>query len=302
MRITSVILAAIATAAVATPALAHRQWFLPSTTILSTVGDYVTIDAAISNDLFYPDHFPMPLDRVQAWAPDGTPATIENGATGKYRTTFDVRLDKPGTWKIGTEGMTVMGSFRQNGEEWRVGGRRGPGGPGGNGGPGMTRPAGAPPAGEGGARPPVKSVATPADIPAGATDVKLAEAWNRNFVFVTAGAPSRGVFAPTGKGLELQPLTHPDELVADEPGRFRFLIDGKPAANVKVAVVPGSKRFRAAEGAQDLTTGADGVVSVTWPTAGIYWISATAGDAKATTPRATDRRMTYTMTVEVPAP
>lgn len=300
MRLKTLLSLAASVATIASPAWAHRQWLLPSTTTLSTVGDYVTIDAAVSNDLFYPDHFPMRLEQLKAWAPDGTPATIENGATGKYRTTFDVRLDKPGTWKIGSENSMVMGSFTLNGEPWRVGGRR-PGGPGGPGGPGAMppRPEGAP-AGE--ARAAIKSVASVAEIPAGATDVKLTESMMRNFVFVTAGVPTTGVFAATGKGLELAPVTHPDELVADEPGRFRFLIDGKPAAGVKVSVIPGSKKFRASEGAQELTTAADGTLTVKWPTAGIYWISATASDARATTPRATERRMTYTMTVEVPAP
>ncbi len=47
---------------------------------------------------------------------------------------------------------------------------------------------------------------------------------------------------------------------------------------------------------------ADGILHVKWPVAGWYWISATQTDAGATTPRATERRMSYTMTVEVPAP
>lgn len=293
MRIRNILLAAAATFTVAAPALAHRQWLLPSTTTLADTNQYVTIDAAVSNDLFYADHVPMRPEQIKVWAPDGTAAAIENAATGKYRTTFDVKIDKPGTWKIGTEMNSVMGSFKLNGEDWRVGGRRGPGGP------GMAGPAGAP------GTPPraaPKFVATAAEIPAGATDVKLTEVIGRNAVFVTAGAPTQEAFKPSGKGLELQPLTHPNALVSDEEGQFRFLVDGKPAAGVKVTVVPGSKKFRASEDAQELTTGADGVLRVKWPVAGVYWMSATLTDAKATTPRATERRMTYTTTLEVPAP
>ncbi|WP_375288839.1 DUF4198 domain-containing protein [Sphingomonas sp.] len=288
MRFRSVLIAAGAAAALAAPALAHRQWLLPSSTTLAGTDQWVTVDAAISNDLFYPDHFPMPLERVKVWAPDGSEAQMENGAKGRYRSTFDVKIDKLGTWKIGTETVSVMGSFKLNGEEWRVGGRRGPP-------PGAQQP-GQP------ARPMPKAVATPAEIPAGATDVTLTEVSGRNFVFVTAGEPTTTVFAPTGKGLELQPVTHPTSLVADEPAEFRFLVDGKPAAGVKVTVVPGGKKFRSAEGAQELTTGADGSVKVSWPVPGFYWISASLTDARATTPRATGRRMSYTTTVEVPAP
>lgn len=288
MRLKTILFAAVSVATFTAPAMAHRQWLLPSTTTLSDTNQYVTVDAAISNDLFYPDHVAMQPEQIKVWAPDGSQGTIENAAKGRHRSTFDVKVDKPGTWKIGTETSAVMGSFKLNGETWRVGGRRGP----------------PPAAGAGGtqAAPRVQSVATPAEIPAGATDVKLTEMVGQNAIYVTAGAPSEGVFKPTGKGLEMQPITHPSELVADEEGQFRFLVDGKPAAGVAVTVVPGSKKFRESEAVQELTTGADGVLRVTWPLAGMYWMSATVTDAKASTPRATERRMIFTTTLEVPAP
>ena len=310
MRTKNLLLAAVAAVAALTfaaPAAAHRQWLLPSTTTLADTNQYVTVDAAVSNDLFYPDHVAMRPEQIKVWTPDGTPAAIENAATGKHRTTFDVKVDKPGTWKIGTEMNAVMGSFKLNGEEWRVGGRRGPAGPGGGmGGPGGAGGPGGPGAPNAGAaappRPQFKSVASAAEIPAGATDVKLTEVIGTNAVFVTAGAPSEGVFKPAGKGLEMQPVTHPSALVADEEGQFRFLVDGKPAAGIKVTVVPGSKKFRTTEEAQELTTGADGVLRVKWPVAGVYWMNASLTDAKPKTPRATERRMSYTTTIEVPAP
>ena len=296
-RFTNRLLGVAALLAVAGPASAHRQWLLPSTTILSDTNGWVTVDAAVSNDLFFFDHQPLRLDGIKVWAPDGSPGEIQNGATGRYRSTFDVRLDKPGTWKIGTQTSGTMGSFKLNGEDWRVGGRPGPmGGPGGPGSPGGPPPAGA------GAPPPPRRVATVADIPAGATDVKLTETSGRNEIFVTAGAPSTIVFQPTGKGLELQPLTHPDELVAGEEARFRFLVDGKPAAGLQVTVIPGGKRYRDAENGMEVKTGSDGVLAVKWPGAGMYWLNATLTDARTTVPRATERRLSYAATLEVLAP
>jgi hypothetical protein len=269
-----------AAALLATPAMlsAHRMWLLPSGTVFSGTDSWVTIDAAVSNDLFFFDHQPLRLDGMKVWQPDGTPGQVQNGATGRYRSVFDVQLDKPGTWKVGTEMSGVMGSFKVDGVEKRVGGRGGP--------PRPSQPA----------------PLTVADIPANATDVKLTETSARNEVFLTAGAPTTTVFAPTGQGLEFAPVTHPDELVAGEAAKFRFLIDGKPAAGLKVTVIPGGKRYRNDEGAMTLTTGADGVVSVTWPTAGMYWLNAIATDGKTKTPRATERRMSYTTTLEVLTP
>lgn len=80
----------------AAPAQAHRQWMLPSSTVLSGDDVWVTVDAAVSNDLFYFEHQPLRLDAVKAWAPDGSEAPIENKATGRYRSTFDVHLTQKG--------------------------------------------------------------------------------------------------------------------------------------------------------------------------------------------------------------
>jgi uncharacterized GH25 family protein len=304
MRTRHALVAALAlSGAITTPALAHRQWLLPSTTTLAGTSEFVTVDAAVSNDLFYADHVPIAPDQIKVRAPDGSAGSIENAATGRYRSTFDVKIDKPGTWAIGTERSGVMGTFKVGTETWRVGGRR-PGGPGAGtqgaggpqGGPGMG-PMGGP-----GGQPPVRSVATVADIPANATDIKLTEIQGRNVIFVTADAPTTTVFKPSGKGLEFDPITHPDELVSDEEAQFRFLVDGKPAAGIAVTVVPGGKKYREAEEAQELKTGPDGVLHVKWPVAGMYWLNATYTDAKPSDPKATERRLSFTTTLEVVAP
>lgn len=305
MRIRHALIAAAATAAaLSTPAMAHRQWLLPSTTTLAGTSEYVTVDAAVSNDLFYADHVAIDPAQVKVRAPDGSAGKIENAAKGQYRGTFDVKIDKPGTWVIGMERSGVGGTFKVGEETWRVGTMRGRNG--GMGGPGMagapqaaSAPAGGPVAP---GRAPMKSVATVAEIPTNATDVKLTETLGKIVTFVTADAPTRTAFAPTGKGLEFDPITHPSELVSDEEAQFRFLVDGKPAAGVKVNVVPGGKKYRSAEEAQELTTGADGVLKVKWPVAGMYWISANVTDAKPSEARATERRMSFTTIVEVVAP
>ena len=274
---TARLMAAAALLSIPAALSAHRMWLLPSATVFSGTDGWVTVDAAVSNDLFFFDHQPLRLDGMKVWQPDGSEGTLQNGATGRYRSVFDVKLDKPGTWKIGTQMSAVMGSFTVDGVEKRLG-RRGP--------PQPNAPA----------------PLTVADIPANATDVKVTEVTGRNEIFVTAGAPTTTVFKTTGKGLEFAPVTHPDELVAGETAKFRFLVDGKPAAGIKVTVIPGGKRYRNDEGARELTTGADGMLSVDWPTAGMYWLSATLTDGKATSPRAAERRMSYVTTLEVLTP
>ena len=233
--------AALLSLAVAPAAHAHRMWLAPSATVLSAAEPWVTVDGAVSNTLFYPDHVPMRLDGVKAVGPDAQPVEIRNGSTGKYRSTFDLQLAKPGTYKIANVSEGAMASYKQGGETKRWRGS-------------------------------ADQIATA--IPKDATDVQVTHTIRRVETFVTAGAPNTDALKPTGRGLELEPITHPNDLVASEKGRFRLLNDGKPAAGVDVEVVLGSTRYRDKGVELKATTGADGVFEIAWPEPGLYWLEA----------------------------
>ncbi|WP_184716657.1 DUF4198 domain-containing protein [Caulobacter sp.] len=222
-------------------AQAHRGWMLPSFTNLSGDSAWVGVDAAISNELFHPDHHPMRLDGVKVLGPDGQPVKLENASTGKYRSTFDLQLSKPGTYKIFTASNSVMASWTENGEVKRFRG-------------------------------------SPEDfakqVPAGAADLKTIKGANRNETFVTRDKPTTESLAPTGVGLELVPVTHPTDVIATEAASFKFVLDGKPAADLEVTFIPGGYRWRTSPGEIKAKTGADGVVKFTLPEAGMYWVNA----------------------------
>src|SRR3546814_16580771 len=94
---------------------------LPSSTVVSGDDVWVTVDAAISNDLFYFEHNAMPLDRIKAYAPDGSDVAIENGAKGRYRSTFDVHLTQKGTYKIAADmdGLFARYKLHVEHKRWR---------------------------------------------------------------------------------------------------------------------------------------------------------------------------------------
>lgn len=258
----------------AVPASAHRQWMMPSSTIVSGDDVWVTVDAAISNDLFYFEHQPMRLDTIKAWAPDGSEAAIENKATGRYRSTFDVRLTQKGTWRIGTESEMLMGSYDLNGKTERL-------------------PRG------------TTAANLAENLPAGATNVQTVEASIRNEIFVTVGEPTTTLFQPKGKGIELVPVTHPNDLFAGEAATFQFLFDGKPTSGLTVTVIPGGIRYRDQLNQIDLTTDAEGKVEVTWPEPGLYWVNVTtpqSGRDEGEAPQPSGRRASYVTTLEVLAP
>lgn len=270
-RLVLAALAPVLALAAAVPASAHRMWLLPSKTVLSGDDAWITVDAAVSNDLFEANHRPLDPEQVEVEMPDGSKGAIANPMRGELRGTFDVHLTSQGTYRIGMERAGILGGYVLNGERQRL-------------------PRGA----------------AAADIakliPAGATDVNLAETIMRNEVFVTLGTPTEAVFKPSGKGLEMVPVTHPDDLVANEPGVFRFLIDGEPAAGLKLTVIKGGGRWLDTPIEIAATTDAKGEATIAWQDAGFYWLEAEAEDDKASLPDAGKRRMGYVTTLEVLAP
>ncbi|MFS8978047.1 DUF4198 domain-containing protein [Cupriavidus necator] len=261
-RVAVLALAALAPLA----AQAHRQWLLPSATVLSGSDPWVTVDAAVSNDLFYFEHVPLRLDNLQVTAPDGSAVKAENAATGKYRSTFDLHLTQPGTYRVAVVNNGLFASYKVDGQTKRWRGSA-----------------------ENFAR----------EVPANAQDLQVTQAEGRIESFVTAGKPSDKGLRITGRGLELAPITHPNDLVAGDTASFRLLLDGKPAGNLKVSVVPGGIRYRDKLQEFSATTDADGKFSVKWPAPGMYWMEAEVRDDKATFKQARSRRAVYAVTMEV---
>nr|WP_090276341.1 DUF4198 domain-containing protein [Halopseudomonas litoralis] len=271
---------------------AHRAWMLPSTTVLSGDDAWITVDAAVANDLFYFEHHPLVLEgigqspvrangpgeparpraanRLVITAPDGKEVPAQNGHVGKYRSVFDVELSQKGTYKLAVAGAPrYFARYQENGEDRRWMGDLADIGQ-----------------------------AIPADV----QELQVSQMESRMEVFVTSGQPTNSVFTPTGRGLELQPVTHPNDLFATETAEFIFLLDGKPAAGVEVNIIPGGIRHRDQLNDIKQTSGADGKVAITWPSAGFWWLEAKLVQKDGVQPPLTQRRVTYTATLEVMAP
>lgn len=268
-----------------TAAHAHRVWMLPSATVLSGDDVWVTVDAAVSNDLFYFEHFPLRIanlgnapaatggrgrpGHLSIAAPDGSEVQHQNGAMGRYRSTFDVHLTQKGTYKIAVTNSGAFASYKQDGQTKRW---------------------------SGAADDFAKA------IPANAEDVRSSFTQSRMEVFVTSGKPTDGTLKTTGTGLELAPVTHPNDLVAGAAATFKLVLDGKPAANVKVTVIPGGNRYRDKLGEMSFATDGEGKFSVTWPEPGMYWMEAVVRDDKTPAKALKERRASYVATLEVLPP
>ena len=268
MNITSVARATLLAAALlgAGVAQAHRPFLVPSSTVLSGVDEWVTVDAAVSDDLFYFNHQPLNIDTLQIIAPDGSLMKAENLSKGKFRNTFDVHLGPQGTYRITSGASFVFASYELNGEKKRWRGT-------------------------------AATFAT--EVPKDVQNLEVTEGSNRVETFVTSGKPTGAAFRPSGAGIELQPVTQPTDLVSGESATFRLLLDGKPAANLKVVAVPGATRYRDRQDEIATTTDADGRFTFKWPVAGLWWINATTRDDRVSLPQAKERRASYAATLEV---
>ena len=245
-------------AALPLSALAHKAWLLPSQTVIAGNNPWITVDAAVSNDLFYFNHVPLRTEGLVITAPDGSRVEAQNLATGKYRTVFDVELKQPGTYRIATVNSGLFGSWEENGKSKRWRGT----------------PA---------------TFAT--EVPKDAKDLKISQSLGRVETFVTNGSPNDTALQPSNNGLEMVPVTHPNDLYAGETAEFRLLVDGEPVSGLEIEVVPGGTRYRDQQDEQRLTTDADGRFEVTWPEAGMYWLETTHADQKTTLPQAGERRL-----------
>ena len=247
-------------------ALAHKAWLLPSQTVNSGENPVVTVDAAVSNDLFYFNHVPLRLDNLVIVSPDGSRVEALNPATGKYRSVFDVELKQHGTYRIGTYNSGLSASWMEGGERKRWRGN-------------------------------ADGFAT--GVPKDAQGLQVMQAVGRVETFVTNGAPNDTALKASGEGIELVPVTHPNDLFAGEEASFRLLLDGKPAAGLEIEIVRGGTRYRNAQDEIKATTDAGGEFKVTWPEPGMYWLETTSQDGKTSVPQAKQRRLSYVATFEV---
>ena len=263
----SLVLAAAIAALLPLTASAHKAWLRPSATVVSGNNPWITVDAAVSNDLFYFNHVPIRLDNLVITAPDGSQVQPQNPATGKYRSVFDVELTQQGTYRLAVVNSGLSANWEDaDGKRRRWRGT-------------------------------AENFAN--EVPKDARSLTVSQSIGRNETFVSNGNPNDTALKPSGEGIELLPLTHPNDLFAGEQAKFRVLVDGKPAAGVEFEIVRGETRYRNAQDEIKATTDANGEFAVTWPEAGMYWLDATTEDAKTSLPQAEKRRLSYVATLEV---
>ena len=225
-----------------TTATAHKRWILPS---LFTVSEqqWVAFDATVSNNIFYPDRA-WSLEQINVLTPDGSVGLIENKLEGHRRSTFDLNLNQSGTFRVSLGGENYFARYpkvdpkpdERSFNSIRAGNLE----------------------------------ELKAKIPADAKDVKLLLSNSRLETYVTVGAPGVEVFKAENTGIELQPVTHPNDLYAGEKATFKFLVDGKAIKDLNVLMVWEGTRYRTDEQAITMKTDEAGVIEIDLSQAGRF--------------------------------
>lgn len=226
---------------------AHRAWILPDVTVLSGDSPKVAFDMAVSNSIFNFDHVSIRLDGLIILNPQGLQIEANHVSTGVVRSVFDLTLETEGTYRIfiAARGLRAMWENEEGKRQFY----------------------------------PSRGEVFDADkfkkiIAQEPKDLVVSETSRRIETFVTSGEPSSKTLEITKKGLELKPITHPNDLFAGETAQFQFYIDGKPAQGVEISLIREGTRYRNSQEEISLTTNKQGEFQVTWPQAGRYMLEA----------------------------
>ena len=190
--------AALLLAALALPAAAHTPYLAPASFEVRP-DSVVTLDASFAETFFVPEVV-FDNSTFAVTLPDGSTAAPDTVQLLKTRAVVEHKLPgQKGTYRFST-GNRLGAVFRT----WELNGK-------------------------------TESSRDPAKpLPAGAKLTSHYQSLSRSEVYLTAGGPTTTALTPYGKGLELVPVTHPNDLYQGEQFDFSVQYDGKPLADQKV--------------------------------------------------------------------
>ncbi|WP_369977237.1 DUF4198 domain-containing protein [Xanthomonas bundabergensis] len=224
----SLLLTALAASALAAaiPVAAHTPYLVPNS-FAPHEGQTVALDASFAETFFIPEAA-FDDSAFSVTGPDGGTTALASH-TMKTRTVAEYTLpDTAGTYRLST-GPRLGALFRT----WEINGKR-----------------------ESSRDPAVK-------IPAGAKVISDFQSLTLAETYVTVRSPDRAALAPRNKGLELVPVSHPNDLYAGETFEFLVQYDGKPLAAQKVEITEAV--WSSDRTAQVITVDTDARGHATWP-------------------------------------
>lgn len=213
---------------------AHVPYLAPAS--FEPVRGWVSLEAAFAEQFFLPEA-KFDQSDFQVTGPDGMLRAPKEQVAVKSRTVLDDELKTDGTYKYSTGQRfgAVFHSYVLNGKT-------------------------------------ENSREPDFVLPKGATLKAHFQSVTRAETYISKGKPDQKALKASGKGLELQFISHPNDLYAGQPVKGLLLLDGKPLANNKLELHHTGLREQAAP--LPVTTNARGEFTLTPPQAGTYLLLA----------------------------
>lgn len=231
----NILTGALVSAAFTATATAHTPYLAPGS-FEPVFGKMVTLDAAFAEKFFVPEAAFTGSD-FKITNPNGTTVAPDALSAMKTRVVVEHALEDKGTYKFST-GHRVGKIFRI----YEKDGKRHV----------MEKPEDA--------------------LPEGAKELSFFQAVTLAETYVTKGAPDTGALTAWGKGLEIKPGTHPNEIYAGESFDFTVDFEGKPIANQQLDIFTAKGEFSPKEAVAKITTDETGAASFTPETPGVYLV------------------------------
>lgn len=221
--------------------LAHPMWIVPSEFSVSGDSQWLTFTTSASNTLFAADK-PLEQAGMAVVAPNGKPLELNHFFAGQRSSVFDLELVQQGTYRVEYQRpVFYYTSYQQDGEKK-------------------------------GLRADKQQAQT--ELPDSAIERHTEKVDMKTTLYITRNAPSDEVMTPSGRGFEITPLTHLNDIVAGDVATFRLTLNGKAAVNYKVELTPAGSRYRDQRGVITLISDDRGDVHFDVPQAGIWFLAA----------------------------
>ncbi len=247
--------------------MAHTSFVMPNVFSTSSA-KRVTAITSFTEDFFQPE-VNVESDDFHVLLPDGHRADFAGVNVLSQLTVLETPLDADGTYRL-TTGSRLGRKFQMKQVDggWdyirRMGGERG----------------------------------EPEVLPEGTVTGEF-QTETVAMAYVSKGAPTAAAFKPSGRGLEILPQTHPSEIYVDQGFAFTLLFNGQPLADHVLTLYRQGGGYDDPAFEAEVTTGADGTVTLPFKAAGIYGLMTRhqgASPAGAETPY---RSYTVALTFEV---
>lgn len=222
-------------------AVAHELMIMPAKSIVTQAPATVAVDITASHGVFRFDKA-VGTDNIHVYDADNKRirdlGTVVKSAS---RTSFDLPMDKDGTYKIvyGNNEPMYLTSYTIGARDThkRLQGTRAE----------------------------VQDL-----IPKEAKNIETVKMSRYGMSFVTAKTPTDAVIKPSNQGFEIVPITHPADYVNGSELEFQALLDGQAVAGVEVTIKAEAALYSGDLEPLKATTDKQGIASITIENAGRY--------------------------------